>query len=836
MKKENPYSLPNHIIPLIYNIELTPNFKELTFKGEEKIKINVLKDTKEISLNIKGLEINSVSLQNNSIKKMKEDKEKQIIIFYFEKIIKKGEYNLIVNFGGKVAENLRGFYKSMYIVGEEKRTMLTTQFEPNDARKCFPSFDQPDMKAKFNISLTIPDNLNAVSNMPIKSESLFSNLKKVTFEETPIMSTYLVAFVIGELEYLESKTKDNVLVRVITTPGKKHKAKFALDFAIKALEYYNDYFKIPYPLPKLDLIEIPDFESGAMENWGLITYRETQILFDENESSVGIKQAVATTISHELAHQWFGNLVTMKWWNDLWLNEGFASWIEYKATNKIHPEFEMWTQYIGDEKIGALYLDSLNNTHPIEVDVTNPEEINEIFDAISYNKGSCIIRMLEEYLGEEIFREGLKHYMNKFKYDNADTDDLWNSMEEISKKPVKKLMHSWTKQEGYPIISATYKDNKLILEQERFSYIKNKDNKLWTIPVSILDNNKIKYYEMSKKKLEININKDIIINHNQVGFYRIKYDEEFFKEVINYKLNIIDKIGLENDVFALARGSHVPVKNFLKLALKLKKETDQEIWNDLSSSLGKISQLFSDKYEKEMDEYIKNLYSEIYKKVGWEEKTKESHTEKLLRSNVIATLGFSNHKEVLDKAKKMFNEYLKGKKINPNLRTLIYNLTAFTGDRKIYEKLKELYLKEKSSEEKIRFLGSLGIFKDKTILQDALKFSLSKEVKSQDAMYVLATVGSNEHADDLAWKFLRENWKVYYEKYGEGHVLPSLIKSVLSKFSSLDRIKEIQDFFSKHKLKGAQRSIQQSIEMIRINHNFVNYNEKDLKEFFKKDF
>ncbi len=817
----NPYILSKEVKPIKYNLELTPNFKDFKYIGKENIEINVLKQTNKITLNSQDLTITKSEIENNKLKNISYNKKYDTVTFTFNNSLK-NKINLYLEFKGRIRDDLRGWYKSKYNVNDKEKIMLTTQFEATDARKCFPCFDQPDLKAKFLLKLNIPKDLDAISNMPIKKNSIKNNIKEINFQETPIMSTYLLAFVISKLEYVEGKTKNNVKVRIYTTPGKKYKAKFALDVTIKSLEYYNDYFKIKYPLPKLDLIAIPDFESGAMENWGLITYRETQLLFDEKESSAGVKQAVALTITHELAHQWFGNLVTMKWWNDLWLNEGFASWIEYKATNHIFPEFDIWTQYLTDEKIPALYLDSLESSHPIEVPVFNPGQINEIFDAISYNKGSCVIRMLEQYLGEEVFRNGLKYYLNKFKYANATTDDLWISLQKISKKPVKEFMHLWTKQTGYPIISM----NKNKLSQEKFSYLNKKNKTLWHINLSAFENNKINNYGVNKTEFNLK-NANVLLNPGQVGFYRVNYDNESFYKLMNSNLNIIDKIGIQNDLYASARGCKIPLKNYIKFIRRFKNETNHALWDDIAVILGSIEFFFFESHSEKIDKFIRELFSEIYKKVGWDKKEGESHTDFLLRMNVLSTLGFSNHKGVLYEAKKRFDEHLKNKNLDPNLRGVVYGLVAYEGDKKTFETLKNIYLKEKIQEERMRLLGSLCSFKQKEILKKSLEFSLSKNVRTQDAYAVVSLIGGNEYSGDLAWEFLKKNWNKYYKMYGEGHHMSILIKSVLSRYKSPDKIKEIRDFFKKHKVPSAKRAIEQSIEMIRINYNFIN-NNKDL--------
>ena len=835
----NPYVLPKEVTPVKYDIEIQPDFKNLTFSGKVNIEINILKDTKEIKINSNEINITKVKLIQNKeflVKKIDYNKKYQVVSFTFNEIIKKGTARLYIEFSGNVSESLRGLYKGVYHNEDKEKIMLTTQFEPTDARKCFPCFDEPSLKSRFNLTLLIPSNLDAVSNMPIKHESMINNLRKITFQETPIMSTYLLAFVIAELEYLEGKTKNNVLVRIITTPGNKYKSKFALETAIKTLEYYEDYFKIPYPLPKLDLIAIPDFEAAAMENWGLITYREVDLLYDEKESSIGTKQSITYVIGHEIAHQWFGDLVTMRWWNDLWLNEGFATFMGYKVTNHLFPEFDIWTQYLTDEKIPALYLDCLNNSHPIEVEITDPGRINEIFDAISYNKGSCVIRMIEEFLGEEVFRDGLRHYLNKFKYNNTITDDLWNSLEFISKKPVKEIMHSWTQQTGYPIVTAKIENNKLILEQERFFYLKQKNKQLWHIPIEFYVNNKKQYHLMNTKKTEINLQEDITINKSQVGFYRINYDDKLFNKLNKSKLSFIEKLGLLNDTYALSRACYIPIDTYLKLAYSYRNETNHAIWDDISSSLGRVEFLFEDKYRKELNKFKINLYNNIYKKLGWDERKSDKHTDIMLRANVLGALGFAENKETQKEAVKRFNEFLKGKRVHPNLRAVVYDLAAFNGDEKVFNKIKELYMKDKSQEEKVRFLLALGLFKQKELSKKALDFSLSKDVKSQDKIFLVATVGTNSYADDIAWEFVKNKWNEFYKMYHDSNFMPSLIKSTTLRFKDLDKLKEIKEFFKKHDTPTAKLAIQQVLEVIQINHNVIKYNEKSLKEFLINNF
>ncbi len=831
---KNRYILPKTIIPEKYNLTLSPDLEKMDFIGEESIDISVISSTKKISLNSDDITILSASIiQNKTInaEKIEYDKETQTISFLFNEKIRKGKAVLSIKFKGMISESMRGFYQSRYSLKDGiKKVMATTQFEPNDARRAFPCFDEPDFKAKFSIILNVKKDLNAFSNMPIKSEKIVDNIKEIVFEETPRMSTYLVAFIIGEFEYIENKTKNNTIVRIITTPGKKLQGKFALDIAVKSLEFYNNYFKMPYPLPKLDLIAIPDFESGAMENWGLITYRETALLIDEKNSSAATKQRVSLVISHEIAHQWFGNLVTMKWWNDLWLNEGFASWIEYKPIDKIFPQWDLWTQFFYFDMMSAFSLDSLKSSHKIEVEVINPNELSEIFDAISYSKGASIIRMIEQYLGEETFRKGLQDYLNRFKYKNAETNDLWSCLEKISKKPVRKIMNTWTKQIGYPLVSISLKKNKFYLKQERFLYQRNKDKNLWMIPIAACSGKKIKYYNMSRKNLVIE--KYDFLNESQVGFYRVRYDYDILKKIIGMislkKLKALDRLGIENNVYALSRGSYTKLNEFFELLAAYRDEEDYTVWLDISSNLSQIKLFFS---WKEIDDFIIMLLSDIYKKTGWN--VQKNHKDILLRSVIINTLGFSNYAPVLEEAKKRFEVYVKTKELDPDLKSIVYSLVAYSGNKEDYEQLKNLYLASDLQEEKTRLLNSLGKFRQNDIIKEFLNFTLSENVRNQDVTIAISSVANNPFGLDMTWKFFMENYKEFERRFDHGHSMSNIIKSICSKFSSNEKLNEIKKFFSENKPKSAKRAIEQSLEAVKINCNFVKNNEKTLKDWLK---
>ncbi len=600
-------------------------------------------------------------------------------------------------------------------------------------------------------------------------------------------------------------------------------------------------FNIPYPLPKLDLIAIPDFESGAMENWGAVTYRERALLYDPKHSSAAGKEQVATVIAHELAHQWFGNLVTMQWWNDLWLNEGFASWMEYKAVHHLFPEWEMWIQFAIDEQGSAFGLDGFESSHPIEVEVVNPADIDEIFDAVSYNKGASVIHMLEQYLGEETFRKGLHQYLNKFKYGNATTKDLWESLATASKKPVQKIMDTWTKQTGYPVVSAQAKEKEITLAQERYFFSgRKKDATLWCIPLAITQGKETKYHLMERQQESIAREKGLtLLNKNQVGFYRLQYDNTLFQEQIKAfqekQLGTLDKIGLVADTFALAESNYTKMDQFLDVLQYVRDENNYTLWADIAGSISQLQMLFTHHdFSDDLDALCRWAFAHVLKKVGWEEKKGEQHTQILLRLSVLGMTGFSKEESVQAEAKKRFQEYLRTKTLNPNLRGVVYSLAAWTGNTETWEQLRQMHEAATLQEEKIRVLAAMCMFQQKELLQKTLAYSLSSAVRSQDSPIGVARIARNPFGMELAWEFLKEHWSEFMKRYGAGgHLLGKIIQAVTSGFSTLEKAADVKAFFKQHPIPHAKRAIEQSLENIAINRQFVQHHEATVTSWLK---
>uniref|UniRef100_A0A8C6LZL3 Puromycin-sensitive aminopeptidase n=1 Tax=Nothobranchius furzeri TaxID=105023 RepID=A0A8C6LZL3_NOTFU len=581
MPERRPFvRLPTDVYPVNYGLCLKPDLIDFTFEGKLEALVEVTQSTNQIVMNCADIDIITASFAPEGGDEINAtgfnyQNEDEKVTLSFPTALQKGSGMLKIDFVGELNDKMKGFYRSKYTTpAGEVRYAAVTQFEATDARRAFPCWDEPAIKATFDITLIVPKDRVALSNMNVIDKKPYpedENLVEVKFAPTPIMSTYLVAFVIGEYHHVESQSSDGVTVRVYTPVGKAEQGKFALEVATKTLPFYKDYFSVPYPLPKIDLIAIADFAAGAMENWGLVTYRETALLIDPKNSCSSSKQWVALVVGHELAHQWFGNLVTMEWWTHLWLNEGFASWIEYLCVDHCFPEYDIWTQFVSADYTRALDLDALDSSHPIEVDVGHPSEVDEIFDAISYSKGASVIRMLHNYIGDEDFRKGMNAYLLKFQHKNASTEDLWSCLEQASGKPIAAVMGSWTKQMGFPIIAVDEEqvsdDRVLKISQKKFcasGLHDGEDCPSWMVPISICTSNdptctKLKLL-LEKPETSVTVrgvgpDQWIKVNPGTVGFYRIQYSSSMLKNVLpgirDLSLQPVDRLGLQNDLFSL---------------------------------------------------------------------------------------------------------------------------------------------------------------------------------------------------------------------------------------------------------------------------------------------
>ncbi|MDD5416069.1 MAG: M1 family aminopeptidase [Candidatus Daviesbacteria bacterium] len=882
-----------------YKIMLKPDLNEFTFTGEETIFLSLEKPTKQITLHAIELEIESAEFIHGNREiwagKISYNKEMETATFTFPEQIQKGKGKLKLIFKGILNDKMRGFYRSRYEMAGISKHLATTQFESTDARRAFPCFDEPSQKAIFDVTLMIPTGTTAISNTietVVKEHE--SGYQMVEFAPTPKMSTYLLAFIVGEFEYVEGKSDKGKVVRVFTTEGKKEQARFALDVARKCLDFYEGYFDIDYPLPVLDMIAIPDFAAGAMENWGAVTYRESTLLIDEERSSTANKQWVALVIAHELAHMWFGDLVTMEWWTHLWLNEGFASFIEYLAIDHIFPEWDIWTQFVAEEMGVAYSLDALKNTHPIEVEVGNPAEISEIFDKVSYSKGASVLRMLMSYLGPAVFQKGLQHYLKKHSYGNAKTEDLWLALTEVSKKPVAELMRNWTQKPGHPVIRLQVTGNRLQLTQSRFfgspiSKKETKDNAVWSIPVQIMssrakrgdppwriasspaspDPHNDNWLLMDKKSITFPGLKDnewIKLNAGEASLVRVDYPQQYLKRleeaIKDGKLSAPDRLGLIRDSFDLAKSGDSPTSLALELALSFATEEDYTVWSVLTEHLSELDSLLAyEPFYENFRSYGRQIFSSIVKEMGWQKKAGEKHTDLLLRGLVLYKLGSFGDKGIIQKAQELFSslchpERSEGsltnvsnisnklrdsssktpqndKSIDPDLRSVVYNLAAENGGKTEFDTLMAMYKEEDNQQEKDRIGRALGKFKSETFLSKTLDFAISKHVRFQNSLQIIAAVWNNPAGRYLAWEFVKRNWELLKERYAGGHIFPRIFLP-MGNFTKVSDASDIENFIAKNPVPEAKRTVAQALEQIYSNAEWLKRDRDKIKKFLEQ--
>ena len=821
------------VIPINYEIMFEPLFHNFKFNGEEIITLNLPKPTNSIKLDAAELSIKeSHIIQGGKIiptKSSINEKDEKLNIKLTKKI--KGKAKLSIKFTGTLNDRLLGFYKSQYKDKKGKTKYLaTTQFEAADARRAFPCWDEPAVKATFDVSLLVDKHMDAISNMPVISKKKSGAKILYKFGRTPIMSTYLLYLGVGEFEYLHGKLR-NIKIRIVTTKGNKNKGKLSLDFTRKFLGEYEKYFGIKYPLPKLDMIAIPDFAAGAMENWGAITFREAILLYDPKTSSTRTKQYIAEVISHEIAHQWFGNLVTMKWWNDLWLNESFATFMATKIVDKFYPEWNLWDQFLDDAMLEAMSLDALKNSHPINVNVNHPAQIREIFDAISYDKGGSVLRMLENYVGIENFRKGLKHYLTLHKYSNAEGRDLWNSIGKVARKPVDAMMKTWIDQVGYPVVDVKRNNSKLSLTQRRFLSDGSRASKnRWAIPIHIEEGNHQNSILLKSRSSTVSLkNKDsnFIINSGRYGFYRVQYDDHSLANLsllIDEKiLNHVDRWGLQNDLFSECVSGTKQLQEYLDFTTSYHDEDDYITLLNLAQNLYSIYKLTTkERFTDEIRTYAAQFLGSIFDRLGWDSRKNEKHTDSLLRSFVITTLGKLGDEEILAEARKRFNKFLKNKNsLNADLQQPVFILMAWQGDKKTYNKLLSLYRKSTLQEEKIRFLVAMCNFKQKNLLLKTLNLALTSEVRSQNIRVPIMGVSANIHGSTVLWPWLKSHWKKLVLKFGVGNPLANRIVASVGGVIDDKQEKDVRNFFKRNPLPGTERVIEQTLERVRIRSNFL---------------
>lgn len=773
-----------------YDLFIDLDFPQLKFTGRSKI---TLQSEGNIVLNSVDLRILRVHAGGKDLHFSQNGEEL---------VIESGAIKgiLDVEYTGSVSDSLAGIYKAPY----DHTYLVTTHFEPAQARRMFPCVDRPDVKAEFSLAIRIDKNLNAISNMPVESVNSEGEKKTITFQKTPRMSTYLLYLGVGKFQEETTRTGKNEII-LAATPGKAGLGRFAQEDAQKAIRYFESYFGIPFALPKIHLVAVPEFAMGAMENWGAIAFRESRLLIDAN-TSTKMKMLVSQSVAHELAHQWFGDLVTMKWWDDVWLNESFATFMTYKAIDSYRPEWRVWENiFNGQPKAEvlaeAMGRDSLENTHPVQVPIRSPDEIDQIFDAISYGKGCHILRMIEAYVGDEAFREGVRKYLSQHAYSNAAGNDFWSALQNASSKQVSKIMLQWVQQAGYPVVTVSLHDNHLKLQQERFLISGKSDQTKWPIPIIIEMNGQRKDILMEgwEETVECKGLRSLKINPDHTGFYSVRYVglEDF---VWRSKLTPYDKWGLIFDSFSFLLSGKLTFNEYLAVLNKFKSESETLPAQEVSDELALLYALAPSKV-KEISKLFHTSFFDLL-----QNKTDENSS--ILRGTVAARLALVDEAF----ASKMGGEFEKFGNVQPDMREAV--ALAYARSTNDFDGITKGFKEANSDEDKSRFLEALACFTDPGLLRRALDFSLSGEVKKQDAIRVLIVSTVNPQAKNIAFTWLQENLERLHSYYKGAGMLSGVLERIIP-ILGVGRVQETETFFEQHKMPDAEMGIKAGLEKLR---------------------
>lgn len=849
------FSLPRSVTPENYDLFIDPDLDKGLFKGSESITINVAQTVDRVYLNSHGLTIESAEIRPADGKSAKPAanitvaKSEQVVTFLLSNSIEAGKYKLQVKFSGRMNEKLCGFYKVKTRNSEGKTISLgATQMEPTDARRMFPCFDEPDFKATFKLKVTVDPGDTAISNAAVaKEEKLSGSAKRIIeFAPSPKMSTYLVTLLVGPFASTPPVVAGSVPIRVWAVKGSEKLGMFARNTAAKMMPYFINYFAQPYPGTKLDFIAVPEFEAGAMENLGAITFREELLLLEDKHSSVQAQQRASSVIAHEMAHLWFGDLVTMKWWDDLWLNEAFATWMSVKADDYVHPEWQSW-EFFTLDRLNAMEVDELRSTRAIHAEVKNPMEAVEMFDSITYSKGASILRMLETYLGEKVFQSGVQHYMREHKFSNATTGDLWNSLQAASQKPVSDIMYAWVHQPGYPVVEAIRKENEtgVWLGQTRFvidSAARAKAevaNALWAIPICwrILsgeqnDKSKLTFLLSSRNAPMVDLRPDKapLLNAKAAGYYRVNYPSAWLRAIVNSgldKLNVSERITLLSDQWTLTYAGLSAPANFVQLFNEYDAQMDPQIIEQRAQLLQTLYGLIDAKTYPDFERYVRERMSGAALKFGWTADAKESDVMRSARAEVLLTMGtIGQDSATIAEARKQFNIYLADqKKVDADLLDTIFKIVAFNGDEKIYQKIDGLWRSAKTPEDRVRSIMSLPYFRKPELIDRTLKFCLSNEIRLQDAPHLMDVVLSTPHGRRPGFKFVKENFSVIKKRFPV-HSLPHVVGS-LESLNTSEEEKELTQFVAVTPIPAGRKRIQQALENV---HNRVVFRSRSLSE------
>lgn len=823
--------LIDYFVPDNYSLELRLEPENKKFSGTVKITGGLTGAADTVRLHARHLVITEAKVDNKKVDaRIKEDLD-ELQLTSAEQIAK-GEHTVEVSFNGEITDTMHGLYPCYYNHNGTRKQLLATQFESHHAREVFPSIDEPEAKATFELKLITDKNDVAVGNMPIKAEKEHTSdgktLKSTTFETTPRMSTYLLAFVTGEMQSRSAVTKDGVTVTTYTTVAQNlDHVVYSLETAVKSIEFFNDYFGVPYPLPKLDNVALPEFDSAAMENWGLITYREVALLVDPKHTSQSIKERLTITITHEVSHQWFGNLVTMRWWDDLWLNESFATLMATICTDALHTDWDMWTNFIVDEGIIALRRDALPGVQAVKVDVNHPDEIGAIFDPyIVYAKGARLLYMLEEYVGTEAFRKGLSYYFAKHAYKNTVGDDLWDALSLASDKDIRAFMQPWLEQSGFPMISVDTSGDKLELSQQHFLVTKDKaeTNKLWPVPLHPDPPLTIDQLTESKRTMEESLHEGFIrLNCGASGHYIVRYTnpdnfEAIQKRILDGAVPVADRIMLLHDSLMQARGGVGSVAETLDLLDAYINEEQEPVWTMMSLVIAEVKRIVEgeEDLEKQLKRFVRGLIDKQYKRLGWVDSPQDSASDIKLRAIMIGLGIYTEDDDFIGKAKQLYAAHPDPLELPAEQRGAILSAVIRHGGRKEFDALKQLYKTTNNSELQRDINDALTSSKDPKLIAEILSSMTDTSfIRLQDTDFWFIYLMRNRYARDQAWQWMVDNWDWITKNFGGDKSFDTYPRYAAMILGTNEWLARYKDFFEpKMKIVALKRTIEIGIDDI----------------------
>jgi len=776
-----------------YDLFLDVSFESLKFDGKL---LMTLESTEDFVLDSVGLCVSSLSSDGRTLPFERRDDHLAV---------KSGPFKgkLEIQYSGEIPATLAGIYKAPY----DSTYIITTDFEAANARRMLPCADRPDCKAEFKLTVRIDEDLDAISNMPVESVNIEDGRKVVAFQKTPKMSTYLLYLGIGNFEQIKARLGDKDVI-VAGTPGKARNGEFALQFSKESLKFLEFYFGTSYVLPKIHLIGVPEFAAGAMENWGAVTFRETALYVDRN-SSFATRKNVAQIVAHELAHQWFGNLVTMKWWNDLWLNESFATLMGYKVVNERFPDWNAWQDFLMEETSPAMTMDSLKNTHPIEADVKSPDDIQEIFDVITYGKGASILRMIEAYIGEDEFRKGVREYLERYRFSNAAGIDFWNSLDECSGKPVGRIMTEWIGKAGHPVVMVKKDGDRIVLRQERYLLSGEPAKTTWPIPITMRINGKPRTLLLDKEEETMDIGnvKSLQVNSDRAGFYRVQYEREFDDLVWAAELSAPDRWGIAFDAIAFLLASRISFADYLELVRRYSDERDYLPAREVSDQLAFLYSIVESRIAEVSRGFHRSQLASL--------ENKADEIGSMMRGIVSTRLAMVDD----DYAAELGSKFDRYESVEPDMRQAVaVGYARASGD---FEHIARKYRDSASDEERERLFVSMTAFKDPRQLSKLFQLAEQGEVKKQDQLTLVSGATRNPHARHVTWAWVKSSMPRLRRVYESTGDISRLLQSCIP-ILGIGRLDEVGRYFEENRIPEAQRGIDAGLEKLRINQRLVN--------------